>query len=448
MRLDSDASQPPLALTLARFVAETKDVPDQDRALARLRVLDTIGLIRAGMTTPQGRACVVGMAADGAPEATLIAGGRKASAHTAALIHGTLAHCLDFDDTFPDTLVHPGSVVVPVALALGEKLGRSGDDVLAAVAIGYEIAARIGTPAGRKLVPRGFHASGVFGPMAGAAVAGRLMRLEPAQIAHAMGHAGSMAGGLMEFSTDGSWTKWLHTGWSAHGAILAAELARAGFRGPPTVLEGKNGLYAAFLKPETSDMSRAATELGARWDGRTAEFKFYPTAHIVQPFIDMALDVRERHALKPDRIAKVRCAVPAWMAPIMCEPRAVKLKPQSQVNVAASLYFLVAAALIDGRVTLDTIAPASFGRADILSLAEKVEPEIDPAFGSRFDGRLAVVTTDGQTLTPTPPADDPTARKVRAKFATIAGDGANDAAAIIEDIGARGVAAAMRAASV
>jgi 2-methylcitrate dehydratase PrpD len=438
----------PLALTLARFAAETKQSPEQDRALARLRILDTIGLIRAGMATPQGRACIAGMAADGAPEATLIPGGKKISARAAAMIHGTLAHCLDFDDTFPDTLVHPGSVVVPVALAMAEKLNKAGDDVLDAVAIGYEIAARAGAPAGRKLVPRGFHASGVFGPMAGAATAGRLMGLTPEQIANAMGHAGSMAGGLMEFSTDGSWTKWLHTGWSAHGAILAAELARAGFRGPPTVLDGKNGLYAAFLKPESADMSRAATELGHRWDGRVAGFKFYPTAHIVQPFIDMALDVRERHKLMPDRIAAVRCDVPPWMAPIMCEPRDVKLRPKSQVNVAASLYFLVAAALIDGAVTLDTIAEPSFTRADILALAQKVAPHIDPALGASFDGRLAVTTTDGQTFKAAAPTEDAAPRKVRTKFAAIAGSGTATLAPVIEDIAARGPAAVMRQASI
>lgn len=431
----------PLALALARFVAETKKIPEQDRALARLRILDSIGLIRAGTNTPQGRACIAGMAADGAPEATLIARGNKVSARSAALVHGTLAHCLDFDDTFPDTLVHPGSVVVPVALALGEKLNTSGSDLLDAVAIGYEIAARIGAPAGRKLVPRGFHASGVFGPMAGAATAGRLMGLAPEQTASAMGHAGSMASGLMEFSTDGTWTKWLHTGWSAHGAILAAELAAAGFRGPPSVLDGRHGLYAAFLKPESADTVRAATELGARWDGRAAEFKFYPTAHIVQPFIDQALDVRERHGIAPAQIAAVRCDVPPWMIPIMCEPREPKLKPKTQVNVAASLYFLVAAALIDGAVTLETIAPAAFGRADILALAEKVEPRPDPALGAGFDGRLAITTTDGRTLTPEPPAGDPTPAKVRAKFAQIAGIGA----AAVEDAIGRGPAAVMQA---
>jgi hypothetical protein len=140
--------------------------------------------------------------------------------------------------------------------------------------------------------------------------------------------------------------------------------------------------------------------------------------------------------------------VPPWMAPIMCEPRDVKLRPKSQVNVAASLYFLVAAALIDGAVTLDTIAEPSFTRADILALAQKVAPHIDPALGASFDGRLAVTTTDGQTLKAAAPTEDAVPRKVRTKFAAIAGSGAATLAPVIEDIAARGPAAVMRQASI
>ena len=127
---------------------------------------------------------------------------------------------------------------------------------------------------------------------------------------------------------------------------------------------------------------------------------------------------------------------------VLGQAREPKLKPKTQVNVAASLYFLVAAALIDGAVTLETIAPAAFGRADILAPAQKVEPHADPALGAGFDGRLAVTTTDGRMLTQEPPAGDPTPAKVRAKFAAIAGL----AAAAIEAAMAHGPAAAMRAA--
>src|SRR5205814_924820 len=133
---------------------------------------------------------------------------------------------------------------------------------------------------------RGFHATGVVGPLAAAVTAAKLYRLNARATAEAMGLAGSMAGGLMEFLADGSWSKWLHTGWAAHGGIVAAQFAGAGFHGPLSVLEGRAGLYNAFLGPGTADLQNVAADLGAAWRGGAAQFKYYPCAHVIQPYID------------------------------------------------------------------------------------------------------------------------------------------------------------------
>ena len=219
------------------------DVPAPQMELAKLRILDTVGLVAAAADTAPARAVLDLVATQGGgEEATLIGKSRRLPASTAALAHATLAHCRDFDDTFADSVVHPGSIVVSTALAVGEAEGVDGAAMLAAIAVGYEVAARLGAAAGRKFHRRGFHATGIVGPLAAAAVAGRLYRLSGQRIAEAMGLAGSMSGGLMEFLADGAWSKWLHTGWSAHGGIVAAQLAGRGFRGPETVLDGRYGL--------------------------------------------------------------------------------------------------------------------------------------------------------------------------------------------------------------
>jgi len=132
------------------------DVPEDQRALARLRVLDSVGLILVVLDSTQGKAALeVALRQGGVGESTVIGAGARLPAGWAALAHATLAHCRDFDDTFADSVVHPGSVVVAVALAVGEATGARGDEILTAIAAGYEVAARLGAAAGRKLHARG-----------------------------------------------------------------------------------------------------------------------------------------------------------------------------------------------------------------------------------------------------------------------------------------------------
>ena len=243
----------PGARVLADWVSGLRwaDVPAAQHPLIGLRVLDTLGLILAGAPTEAAAAARQVAARQGvSDEAGIVPGRGRAAAAWAAFVHGVTAHCRDFDDTFQDSVVHPGSVVVPTALAVGESCGADGNEIAAAIVAGYEVAARLGSIAGRRFHRRGLHATGVIGPFAAAAAAGRLMRLDGAAIADAFGLAGSMAGGLMAFIADGSWSKWLHAGWAAHGGIVAAQLAAQGFRGPAGVLDGRHNLYAALLAGE------------------------------------------------------------------------------------------------------------------------------------------------------------------------------------------------------
>ncbi len=410
---------PSALVELARWSAalEWRAVPEAERALVPLRVLDTAGLAAAGWNTDAVRAAVGFAQAEGGAGATsLLLGTTRLPASRAAFVHGVAAHCRDFDDTFTDSVVHPGSVVVSAALAAGEAAQATGEVVGAAIVAGYEMAARIGGVAGRRFHARGLHATGIVGPIAAAAAAARVRRLSAEATASAMGLAASMSGGLMAFQADGAWSKWLHTGWAAQGGIVAAELAARGFRGPLAALDGTGGLFAALLHGETLDLAALTHGLGTAWQGGGAAFKYYPCAHVIQPYIDAVLALRREHSLATDDIVEVRCAIAPWAVPIVCEPRAARLAPATELDAIASLPYMVAHALAEGAVTLAALAAETRARTDLHALAARIVHEPDAGLGRGFDARLTIRTRAGQTLTASADAAAIDAGRIAAKF--------------------------------
>jgi 2-methylcitrate dehydratase PrpD len=419
----------PAARVLADWCAGLtwNEIPETERALAGLRVLDSIGLALVARRSEAGRIAEgIARRHGGTPEATLAGSSERLPASWAAFGHGVLAHANDFDDTFALSVVHPGSVAVSAALAVAEATGAAPSDTATAITAGYEVAARIGGAAGRNFHARGFHATGTVGPFVAAAVAGRLYGLDGEKLANAFGLAGSMSGGLMEFMTDGTWSKWLHTGWSAHGGIIAAQMAGDGFRGPETVLDGRHGLYAAFVGDGVAELDILGADLGSVWRGSESEFKIYPCAHVIQPYIDAAIAMAAEHGLVHGDITEVRCLIAPWAVPIVCEPRAPKLRPSNAMEAIASLPYGVAVGLIDGMMPLDALGEACRGRAEVLALTERVVHVADETLGTGFDGRMEIALRDGRVLSADAPslATDPA--KVIAKFR-------RNAAAALED---------------
>jgi 2-methylcitrate dehydratase PrpD len=394
------------------------DVPEEQHRLARLRLLDTVGLIAAASSTPVCRSMLQwAKGCAGAGSATILIDGTICSPAVAALVHGVLAHSRDFDDTFPESVIHPGSVVIPAALSLAEANDTPFCELSTAIIIGYEVAARLGRVAGRRLHGRGFHATGVVGPIAAAAAASFLLKLDFDATADALGLASSMSSGLLAFLADGGWSKWLHAGWSAHGGITAAELARERFRGPRHGLDDTAGLFAAFIgKDQTRDLSLLAEQLGTIWFGAAAIPKLYPCAHVIQPFIDAALQLREDNRLRVDAITSIRCAIAPWAFPIVCAPREAKLAPQTDLDAIASLPFMLAAAWCDGRADLGTLEDATLHRADIRQLAARIECEIDEALGSQFDGVMTISPADREMIKVSVALATPDANRIRRKF--------------------------------
>jgi 2-methylcitrate dehydratase PrpD len=392
------------------------DVPDEQHRLARLRVLDTLGLIAAAADHPAGSSLAAFADHNAGAGATVLVTGRPAAPAVAALVHGSLAHAHDFDDTFPETLVHPGSIVIAASLAAGERADANFARLTTAIVVGYEIAARLGTVAGRGFHARGFHATSVVGPLAAAAATCRVLALDAAQTADALGLAASMSGGLLAFLADGGWSKWLHTGWSAHGGVTAAELAAHGFRGPRRALDHHYGLYAAFLGAADADLGILTDGLGQKWLGAAARPKSFPCAHVIEPYIGAVLALRASGRARADHVRSIRCTMAPWAMPIVGEPRAIKIAPRNDLEAIASLPFMVAAALREGRVDLTTLRSDSIERADIRALAERVTCEADETLGAGFDGRIEVTTADGRSISERVALSAPSEERIVEKF--------------------------------
>jgi 2-methylcitrate dehydratase PrpD len=392
-------------MTLARRLAEfgaSLDFAELPAAVVdstRLRTLDILGIALAastGETAPSLLGALDGWGAGG--DCTILGSKRMAAAPLAILVNGALAHSLDFDDTHAASITHASAVVVPVALALGETAGLDGRALITAIVAGYEAITRLGMAASGAFHARGWHATSVCGPFAAALVAGRIEGLDADRLTAALGIAGSFASGGMEYLEDGSWVKRVHAGWAGHAGAVAAALARGGFTGPATILEGRFGFYRTFLGAEP-DPAPFAT-LGRDWETPGIGFKPYPCCHLNHAYLDCTLELRSAHGLAADDVEAVECRVPAGQVPIVCEPREAKLRPRTAYEAQFSLPYSVASALLDGRVGLDTYTVERLGESRRLALAARVTHAVEPdsAFPRGFPGWVRVRLRDGRVL--------------------------------------------------
>ena len=304
-------AEPTLVQHLAALAAKSSyDVlPDDVRESAPQRVLDVVGLGLAALDMDTSQAVRRwALAQGGAPQSVLLGGGRAPEAQ-AAMVNGTLAHSLDYDDTHLPSVLHPSASVVPAALAAAEVGKATGAQLLAAVAVGVEVCVRLGMAgydreAGQStFFERGQHATSICGAVGSAAAAGMLLGLDEEALAHAMGLSVSMGSGVLEANRNGGSVKRLHCGWAAHGGVVAAELAAAGFTAPPTVLEGRFGFFEAWLSGRFSP-EEVTAGLGTDWALPGVHYKPYPANHFTHAAVDAALRLRAQ-GVRPDDVERV-----------------------------------------------------------------------------------------------------------------------------------------------
>ncbi|MFF0467450.1 MmgE/PrpD family protein [Micromonospora zamorensis] len=397
--------EPTLSARLARFAVDCRDhgVPDAVRADIPGRVLDILGLALAAHADPGADAAAAALRSvrrwGGIGEATVIGSGDRLPAPAAALVNGVLAHSLDFDDTHLPSVLHPSASVVPAALAAAEAVengaGADGAALVAAVAAGIEITNRLGMagylPATGVNVyfERGQHATSICGTIGAAVAAGLLYGLDAEGIGHAIGIAASMGAGILEANRTGGSVKQAHCGWAAHAGVSAAVLAADGLTGPPTVLEGRFGFFAAHTGDFTADALLRG--LGTDWEVLRTVYKPYPSNHFTHPGVDCALALRAG-GLDPADVAEIELGVAAPVLRTIAEPTAEKTRPRSAYHAKFSGPYTIAAALLGGGglgLSLDDFAGGL--PADRLALAARVRCVADPRASELFPRAFAAV---------------------------------------------------------
>jgi 2-methylcitrate dehydratase PrpD len=244
----------------------------------------------------------------------------------------------------------------------------------------------------------GFHPTSVFGAVAAAAGAGAALRLEPGRLVDALGVAGSMAGGIIEYLAEGSWTKRMHPGWAAQSGLRAALLGRAGFRGPRTVFEGTHGLFAGFARTSEGNYGALLDGFGERWLMAGLAFKPYPCGTMIQPYVDCARRLGKRVAV--ESIVELVAEVAEGTVHRLWEPLAEKHRPPNGYAGKFSAPYCIAAALARGNLGLDAFTDEAVMEPSVRSLAAKVRYQIDASnpYPFEYTGHLRARLADGRFL--------------------------------------------------
>jgi 2-methylcitrate dehydratase PrpD len=388
------------AQTLAAFSSSLRfeDLPADVVTATKLHVLDTLGCGLAAHALGaggEGRAAVADL---GEGNASVIGLDRLLPAPNAAFANAMLCHALDYDDTHSDAVAHITVAVAPAAIAVAEATGRSGSDLVTAVAAGTEVVTRIGMTAPSRFHRRGLHPTGVCGVFGATAASARLAGLDADTTASALGLAGSMSSGLLAFLDDGTPTKPLHPAWAAHGGTLAARLAAAGGAGPPSVLEGRFGLYDALIGDRDVPLAEQLADLGERWETLRISYKAYPACHYMHGCLGAAEQLLGD--VEPADIDDVLVTVPEAAVALVLEPVEAKLLPRTDYEGKFSLQYSLAALLVHGRVNLATYSAEALGDPDVRALAAKVRYEVRPypTYPQAFPGGVRITLRNGRVL--------------------------------------------------
>ncbi len=386
-----------------------RDLPAEVTTSIRERILDIVGLALASRPLETSEmAAAMARAWGGSSESQVIGFKDRVPAAAAGFVNGVLAHSLDFDDTHLPSVLHPSASVIPTALAVGEAVGASMHSVVAAAAAGYEVCIRTGMAGYDRemgnsvFFEKGWHATSICGTLASAVVAAKLYGLDAAGIGHAIGIAASMGSGIIEANRSGGSVKRLHCGWATHAGVIAAQCAREGITGPPSVLEGRFGFYQAycdgFLVAE-----EITTGLGEDWSIPEIFYKPYPANHFTHAGIDAALELRNLVSIDDIEALDLRVATPTLRT--IAEPRQEKIHPRSGYHAQFSGPFTIAAALLGGGglgLWLDDFSDENAQDPRYLALAAKVEcgsdPECDAIFPNQFPAILRARMYGGEEL--------------------------------------------------
>jgi 2-methylcitrate dehydratase PrpD len=350
---------------------------------AKYRFLDFISVACRGSKEGPSQTIYRFVREMGKGEGVIIGTGEKAAYLYSALANGTSSHSIEMDDVENEASLHPGVVVFPSALATGEMVGASGKRFILAVVSGYEVMIRLGSALGpENTYKRGFHPTGTCGTFGSSVASAKILGLQEEKIMNALGISGSQAAGSMEYLAQGAWTKPFHAGWAAHSGMTAALLSRKGFKGPSSIIEGRDGFLHAYSN--RADPSKVLAGIGSGFQILRTSVKVHACCRYMHPPIDAVLKLVNENNLRPEQVKKIKIGVLRAGSPLIAEPIESKRNPQSIVDAQFSMPFGAAAALLYGKAGLQEFQPSTIRSRPVREMMRKVECNVDPELERTF----------------------------------------------------------------
>jgi len=407
---------------VAALYAAAETLPASALDAARGLIQDFVGIALFGSTTAEGRfALEVARQLESPGPSGVPGSGMRLAPQAAAFVSGTMGYSIGLGDTHTWSITHPGASVIPAALAIGEAVGAGGEQIERAVVLGVELVTRIGAAVSPSHRARGFHPTATCNPFGVALATGYLLDLPFDKTISAIGIAGSTSGGLYEFRKTGDTLMALHGGWPAHSGIYAAYLARAGFTGPATVLEGEEGFFTAFA--DNADLTQLDRDAGDPWRVGELSMRPYAACRYAHAALDALASLRREHEISSVDVDRVT---------IWTHHTAVEQEVEPTTLTAARLCtrFNVAMGIVNG-VGLAEVTDADLVDPALQHMMSRIEIREDPAltalFPEKWPCRIDLVLRDGarhirQVDVPLgDPANPMTAADLDQKFRTLAG---------------------------
>ncbi len=376
---------------MARFIegCSIDSIPEEAVVAARSAILDCVGVTIAGTADEAGK-IITGFVKDlgGNPVATVIGGGFRTDSPHAALANGTMAHALDYDDVTQSMSGHPSVPLVPSVLALGEESGASGEKVLEAYIVGFEVEAKLGRAVNPNHYEKGWHATATLGVFGATAASARMLGLNAQQVRMALGIAASEASGVrLNF---GSMTKPFHAGNAARGGMVAAMLASRGFTADFDALEKPLGFCHVFTENGKFDADKAVENLGDPFEvvSPGVGVKPYPSCRCTHSALDAMLKLVAENRISPSDVEKIDCGVNEITPNILIHDR-----PRTALEGKFSMQYCMAVAVAEGKAGVAQFTDAMAQDSGIQELIKKVNMFAHPEFMGPGMGRLPAIVT-------------------------------------------------------
>jgi len=380
-----------------------EEIPPEVRDRAKYFALDFVGVAARGSLENSTRAMyqfIKGIVST-AKVGVIIGTKTRAPYQYAALANGTSSHSLELDDVNNEASLHPGVAIFPAAFAASEMAEKNGKRFIEGVVLGYEVMIRLGKALGPKEhYGRGFHPTGTCGTFGATATAAKILGLNESQLVNAFGIAGSQSAGSMEFLAQGAWTKRMHPGWAAHNGIIACLLAKKGFKGPSTILEGRDGFLHAYSL--NADANKVLEEIGSSFEIMRTSIKPHACCRYMQPPIDGILKVIKENQIKAEKVEKVTLGILKAGFPIIVTPEELKYNPKSVVDAQFSMPFGAAVAILYGEASLSQYREKVIQSSEVKEMMKKVHcvenPELDKVYPKQWPATVEIKTKDGRTF--------------------------------------------------